>query len=49
MWPFDVTILSLLLVMETDPNVEPMHWLEVVQLKRTVYSRAFVLSPGAER
>eukprot|EP00731_Ephydatia_muelleri_P027320 Em0019g193a len=37
------------IMMETDPNVEPMHWLEVVQLKRTVYSRAFVLSPGAER
>lgn len=37
------------IMIETDPNVEPLHWLEVIQLKRTVYSRPFVLPPGAER
>lgn len=29
-----------------DPNAEPMHWLEVTHLKRTVYSRPFSPPPG---
>ena len=31
---------------EEDPNIEPLHWLEVIQLKRTVYAKPFSLPPG---
>ena len=31
---------------EEDPNAEPLHWLEVIQLKRTVYSKPFSLPLG---
>ena len=31
---------------EEDPNLEPLHWLEVIQLKRTVYTRPFSLPLG---
>lgn len=34
------------IVEHADPNAEPLHWLEVVHLKRTVYSRPFSLPPG---
>ncbi len=34
------------MVQHKDPNVEPLHWLEVAQLKRTVYSRPFILPRG---
>ena len=34
------------IVEQTDPNVEPLHWLEVAQLKATVYRRPFSLPPG---
>ena len=45
--PSGVNISSFLVVVESDPNVEPLHWLEVLQLKKTVYSKPFVLPPGA--
>lgn len=31
---------------EPDPNVEPLFWLEVIKLKRDVYSIPFQLPPG---
>ena len=31
---------------EEDPNIEPLHWLEVIQLKRTVYAKPFSLPLG---
>ena len=31
---------------ETDPNTEPLFWMEVIKLKREVYSKPFVLPPG---
>ena len=31
---------------EDDPNVEPFHWMEVVLLKETVYSKPFVVPPS---
>lgn len=31
---------------EEDPNVEPLFWLEVAHLKKTVYSKPFVIPPG---
>ena len=34
------------LVPEEDPNAEPLHWLEVAHLKRTVYATPFALPPG---
>ena len=34
------------IVQQKDPNAEPLHWLEVVHLKRTVYSRPFLLPRG---
>ena len=34
------------IVQHKDPNVEPLHWLEVTHLKRTVYSRPFILPRG---
>lgn len=34
------------LVQHKDPNVEPLHWLEVAHLKRTIYSRPFILPRG---
>jgi len=33
-------------VRHKDPNVEPLFWLEVTHLKRTVYSRPFILPRG---
>ena len=34
------------MVQQKDPNAEPLHWLEVVHLKKTVYSRPFTLPDG---
>ena len=34
------------IVEHSDPNAEPLHWLEVAHLKKTVYSRPFSLPPG---
>lgn len=34
------------IVEHADPNVEPLHWLEVAQLKATIYRRPFSLPPG---
>jgi len=34
------------ITIEEDPNAEPLHWLEVIHLKRTVYSKPFSLPPG---
>lgn len=34
------------IVEQNDPNAEPLHWLEVAYLKKTVYSRPFCLPPG---
>ena len=31
---------------EDDPNVEPFHWMEVALLKKTVYSKPFVVPPS---
>ena len=31
---------------EDDPNVEPLHWMEVALLKKTVYSKPFVVPPS---
>ena len=31
---------------EEDPNVEPLHWMEVALLKKTVYSKPFVVPPS---
>ena len=31
---------------ETDPNIEPLFWMEVIKLKREVYSKPFALPPG---
>lgn len=34
------------MVEQRDPNAEPLHWLEVIHLKKTVYSRPFILPRG---
>ena len=34
------------MVEQNDPNAEPLFWLEVVHLKKTVYSRPFFLPDG---
>ncbi len=31
---------------ESDPNVEPLFWLEVIKLRKEVYSKPFQLPPG---
>ena len=31
---------------EEDPNIEPLHWMEVALLKKTVYSKPFVVPPS---
>ena len=31
---------------EEDPNVEPLHWMEVALLKKTVYSKPFMVPPS---
>lgn len=31
---------------EDDPNVEPLHWMEVALLHKTVYSKPFVVPPS---
>ena len=31
---------------EDDPNVEPLHWMEVALLKKTVYSKPFIVPPS---
>ncbi len=33
---------------ETDPNVEPLFWLETIKLKKEVYSKPFQLPPGID-
>lgn len=34
--------------LETDPNVEPLFWMEVIKLKREIYSKPFVIPPGID-
>lgn len=34
------------LIPEDDPNIEPLHWMEVALLRRTVYSKPFVVPPS---
>lgn len=34
---------------EDDPNIEPLHWMEVALLKKTVYSKPFVVPPSLFR
>ena len=31
---------------EDDPNIEPLYWMEVALLKKTVYSKPFVVPPS---
>lgn len=37
------------LIPEDDPNIEPVHWMEVALLKKTVYSKPFVVPPSLLR
>ena len=34
---------------EDDPNVEPLHWMEVALLRKTVYSKPFVVPPSIDQ